>query len=125
VLDVVRVDWQPLLTPIEYGYPPPVRWSPDGRLAIVHGGFLTVHSFDEVPDRTVELPGLTTAWSPDGRAIASVADGSDGDAVLWVTDTWETGASQQIAVLRAADWSGFTPPGTDVSCIDWQPDVQP
>ena len=109
VLDVGRVEWQPLLTPIQAGNPAAIRWSPDGRLAIVNGGWLTIHSFDDTPDRKVSLPGSTAAWSPDGRSLASVAEGSEGERVLWVTDAWGTGESRRIAALRAADWERLHP----------------
>ena len=81
----------------------------------------TIHSFDETPERKVRLPGVAAAWSPDESSLASIAEGSDGEVVLWVTDAWGTGETRQIAALRDANPRDIT--HVNGPCIQWQPEV--
>ena len=128
LVDVAEGRWQPLRTalPSDVGGPfgnpdGRLRWSRDGRLAIVNGPSVTIRSFDGTPDRLVALPGPVAAWSPDGTTIASLANITGDPVAIWVTDVWDTGESHRLALLnQTGDVAPADPP-----CIQWLPEVQP
>jgi hypothetical protein len=99
-----------------------LRWSPDGRLAMVLGTTVIIRSFGGTPDRQVELPGPIAAWSPDGTTIATLVNSTGDPAVIWATDVWGTGESHRIASVPQARDAAANP--SNPPCIQWLPEAQ-
>jgi hypothetical protein len=124
-----RGDWYPLetsLAPSETSLGPSeasLRWSPDGELGVITGSTLRIHSSDGHVVRSVPLPGAVSTWSPDGTAIATLANTIGSPVEVWMTDAWGSGASMRVASIEPSHPVDHSNP--EMTCIQWQPEVTP
>jgi hypothetical protein len=121
ILDTAQGRWQALDAALTRDTS--MRWSADGRLAMIIGATVVVRSFDGSPDRIVNLPGDVAAWSPDGTAVVSLVTGAGQPATLWATGVWQPDKARQIATIAP---SGRGPAlAGDSPCVQWLPEVRP